>query len=251
MSIVVALGKLFGSIMLLLITFLAHSFFTYINKRLHVKTTATRIKRRQPGGNETADASMFMLNATRSNELNTFLCDDSIDFRRQEHAESSRCEFIVAPASMDVEPELFTFNESFDANLLDINKQQPNQQSEQSNRSIEVNLNSSPNISTSSSEFLFEHSVELLKNLNKLYNNQLEQAAAVGSMMTIAQNLSFESELFMRNEESIGQIEMSGETMSVRDETLTLSDDDEFVEFDMQDESDDVDEHSQLFSNGN
>lgn len=150
----------------------------------------------------------------------TEFASDSIDPKRC-HDESSRCDL----STVEIEPELFTFNESFDVNLLDINRQQLNRSP------VDANLNESI------AQLEDDNNEELLNNLNKLYNNNL----GLDDMISI---LSFEAELGRG-------VDMSGPITATpivtpgltANETLT----DEFVDFDI----DDSDEDQHILTNGN
>lgn len=200
--------------------------------------------------NDTTDISL-LLSSTPVNE-NTFMVDDTIDFRRQEHAESSRCDLAIAYTHLDSEPEIFTFNESFDVNLLDLNRQQQQQQHTTQNITSvkEFSFSSPINASFTTTQLakLSERNEELLKNLNKLFKNNLDECSctdALTGMHSVG--------MMMNHEANFKHFQETRTTSHESESTFTFSDD-EFIDFDLCEspyDDDHNDELTRLFLKGN
>lgn len=163
--------------MLLLITLLAHSFLSYLNRKLHIQAVATVAVHKTSSKKQHKCSQV----CEEPSVLENTLLGESIEPKR-DHIEASY-EFSIesvsssSPAVGDIEPELFPFNESFDANLLDLNIR----------RRRRDLLSSSASHSSSSTAVNHSDatSVELLNNLNKLYANNLDSSTSSTSLCPI------------------------------------------------------------------
>lgn len=151
----------------------------------------------------------------------------------------------LAISAMDVEPELFTFNESFDANLLDLKPVSPANVAQPSSSSS--SSSSACNQDTSMS-FMFEHSDEqLLSQLNRLYSNEVDVTETAVDALSL---LSFDADLPLVDRNELTPFTDCSEInlLDTANDTLTLSADEQFLDFPVSDDDDDDNGNNSKFN---
>jgi hypothetical protein len=136
-SSLVLLMKFIISIMLLLLTFITHTLLSYINTRIG-----------------------------KCKKLSSSIVIEAAKLSAKESAQS-KTESTQNNTQADFEPELFQFNESFDVNLLNLKCKRHQLKRTPSSSST----NSTSYLLSSSSTSSIAHT-DLIRNLNKLYNNE-------------------------------------------------------------------------------